>query len=639
MLCLAAVMGAAGTSWWLFRRAKIEPPRAVAVRAGSSAWADVLRGVRPGEPVPKEVALRAFSLVYNAAIPGVEGVPARDSSVPFCGVGPLLWVKGYWGSLSGEQRAAIERAAGPMLGAPRASSAAEVRAGDGEATRHLDLVRGTLALLREKLHRDLGDHVVVHWDPTLRPVAGARPTDWDIPLDQNTECQLYLGPALQGETRANLQAAIAHELFHCYQFTMEGAPEFDASRAGWAHPTGWTVEGSAMWAGEAAVNGSQLPVAAFNWNFYFQGRGGPSEWSIYASDYDAVGFYSHLARHGVDVWARVLDVRRRGMTVDAFRYMVEGHEEMLSSFASSALRRPEWGAAWNHLDPIIPSAARTRREPETWRPLRQGTPMTLHADAGTQHIYTIPIASGDVVTLRATGIGRATFDAEGDVGWTSTFRKSWCRNNNGCRCPDGTSVPGLQSIALPAPLTVALFGAVPGGTDVTLEAQPVDELCHRDERVDPCLLGHWCLCRSEMQRNVANALASAGFESIRGRMTLDVSADRTLAVTWNNFQVTTNASGVRTEVTLNGHATGSIETSGETFTSRHVSGSPTITGSVSVGAMRMPLPPNATGALGRMFELPQGSQLRYTCTPDRFSFQPSLGDGRNLNIVYLRTCD
>lgn len=636
LVLAAAALGLGG--WWFMHRRRVEPAPRVAIARGVSGWASITNGIRPDGTVPPEVALRAFSFAYDAAIPGVGPVPPRDGSAPSCAVAPLQMVLGHWSALTAEQRLAVERAAGPMMAGPRSASAtgrfveglaAQVTAGDTSVTRWTAVAERALAALEARLHRPLGDRVEVRNGSRLAPdlIAGAKPPDWTLPLAPQAVCELYLNPSyLDHMNEHDAEAAIAHELFHCFQYTVtDFAVRGPASVGHWHLHQEWQVEGTASWVGEAVVGGAHMPSSRNSWNFYFQGREGSSAWRLSNSGYDAIGLFSFLAQHGVDVWGRILAVNRERDALSAFNLLVAGHEGLLISWASAAARRPAWGPEWNHVDPIIPAEATGVRTPDEGRPLRPGTPMTLQAEERVQRLISVPIMETDVVTLRGGGIGRVTFEGRAGTGWMDHVDARWCRRRGGCVCPDGSTPPGLLPAPPEGPVTVALFGAPLRGTSVTLESHPLDEVCSTPSAtgLDPCLVGAWHIDRD---LELANARAiyptSVRVNRIGGDLTLTLDARGTGSSEYRQYCIETDLTGpmpMHQKMIFNGSAEGRysaanrrIDTSGLRPAHLDVRSEITVNGQ----RMNLPVPRSDSFAAGAL----PGS-TPYSCSEHELVFE------------------
>lgn len=155
-LLLACVVGiVAGFGWWWLHRphASRSLRRAAPPANAPSAWEQVTADIGPHGEVSKDVALRAFSLVFGP-VPGVGPLPPMDSSVPWCGTEPLRWVRAHTNELTPEQRAAVERLSNPPDRSP-VEFTAQIRGRDPTA-REARSIEPHVRAARERISRETG---------------------------------------------------------------------------------------------------------------------------------------------------------------------------------------------------------------------------------------------------------------------------------------------------------------------------------------------------------------------------------------------------------------------------------------------------------------------------------------------------
>ncbi len=297
-------------------------------------------------------------------------------------------------------------------------------------------VRAAIRSAGEAVRSYLGGPALNIWVQTFPPGAigdvagrntGLRPEDpRREALPGNPDCIIKVAT---GATPGDIAGIITHEVTHCWQFTRMGV---DVDR--------WNATGEWVREGQAAFIGHELGgLTRYNedwWRFYLSGRiDGNGQWPMYASSYDAIGFWSRVAA-GSDV---VAAMRR---TVDASpsdsRMFTAATSELggeLSWLGAGTFQRADWGGGWT---------ASTRGDPGTPRRSTSHTviernDVALSADAGAQANYEIDVspvggADGSVVTAQGRGTGVLRVDPI-DVVLSGSFSEEWCIGE--CLCPDG----------------------------------------------------------------------------------------------------------------------------------------------------------------------------------------------------------
>lgn len=124
-------------------------------------------------------------------------------------------------------------------------------------------------------------------DPSVY-AAALYPAESSAPLPGSTSCRVGVFPSgLEDEDV--LRQTLAHELFHCYEYTNLRFEEFASRQAG----SEWWVEGSAEFFGSVVY--ADLDVE-FEYLPDFRSRS--ANRSLLAMDYDAYPFFLYLAREG-----------------------------------------------------------------------------------------------------------------------------------------------------------------------------------------------------------------------------------------------------------------------------------------------------------------------------------------------------
>lgn len=284
-----------------------------------------------------------------------------------------------------------------------------------------------------------------------------------------------LDPAAADE---RTRSAVAHEVFHCFQFDLLG------DRALLATLPLWVKEGSAAWVGEEIARGSNL---SRGWWFHWLTN---PERGLATRSYDAIGLYSLVDAVGGDVWGRLPAVH----TGDARLPTLLGGDTdaVLARWGSSVAREPGWGDEWDTIGPgvtdeaatIAPVPVRVDAEPVTVR-------NAIRAD-NSAHVISFG-AEGDILSVSVTGLtGRLHLADDTTVVLTGAEQADFCLAEGGCECPDGsTPVAGAQD-AGEGTATMGLASLTSGGS-VTIELRSLDEACEDPPAPtsDGCFVGSW----------------------------------------------------------------------------------------------------------------------------------------------------
>ncbi|MEO0535936.1 MAG: VWD domain-containing protein [Cyanobacteria bacterium P01_A01_bin.123] len=255
-------------------------------------------------------------------------------------------------------------------------------------------------------------------------------------------CLVTLGDGWTGLDAPSQRSMLAHEIYHCYQKERMGL-------ANHLEMAFWVGEGSAEWAGEAYVGGSaesSSPGRIFS---------DESVWHAYLSRsrrlsdriYDAMGVFAHLDEvSSGDNW-RLLDrffatgPYPNGATRDRDWFekllSITNRNEFLQTWAMG-LERNSSLSDWNTTGPGITS---DRRDAEA---LTIGTGKRMPAIA--QWLYELDIPEGEIVSIEVT-------NGHGGIRWgrdttriSGSFNRQYCVGDT-CRCDDGSSPPGVESVS------------------------------------------------------------------------------------------------------------------------------------------------------------------------------------------------
>lgn len=660
------------------RKAAEAPPAPRAAGAGGGVWRSVSRGITPDGTVPYETALQAFAVAYGP-VPGASG-GAADSSVPFCGTETLRWIAAYAGRLNEAQRRAVVehlRATRPPPIAAQLTwhqSAQELWHADWHnQDNFLHSFRTTFTesdYTPTPAERAAFDEALVEARALFDPLSGGSTPFSVNPIFRGSWCLGEPGSCFPGvgaealvipnhggeamsaqrvcHVRVGLRAlrdlvarnpggkaVLFHEIFHCYQYA-----HFPGTYAAWADAAStnpWWIEGAASWAGEAAVHGSNSPYARDWWSYYLSRQ----PWSLFGSQYDAIGFYETLARQGVDVWSKLLPLLNRQSNFARLEFMVDSGTSRLDAVTSAAHRNAALGAPWTLNSPLIPPDLRTGRAPQDRGILPRGNAMSVVAFPGQQQLNRWDFGDGVAfVYLTGGGIGRASFGPNREQTFGPGVLQMWCREPP-CTCPDGSNPRGVPAVEVPrdAALVLAHTGNFRSDGEVMVRAMTREEACGAPDaavdappppgRCDPCLDGAWHIDKDNEREALRRVVPQATF-NLRGDVTLRFACgDGSARGQYHRFCIDLSmpgAAGFTTRVIADGPVTARYRTEGPTFASDNVNIAATFEAGVLVGGAfrQMPIPFDRS----LFTSVPSGS--RYRCTADTLEFDIPTPNGTRL---------
>ena len=276
-------------------------PRGAGTASGSASDLspyDQLRAqIGPNGEVTREMALEAFSLAI-APLPGVTvptGAPPnpdQQADATFA----IEWIIPYLDQLTPAQHAVVDPLFVADPNAPSFTPAARspqfvFTAMTGSD--YLDLAEKYEQQEAAELGRQLTSKVTMTVDSTQ---VQEHP-EWlaySIPNTDSSVCIIHVEPLLQnGNDTAEMNATMAHEMFHCFQFDWARQHGFQMSKDNMA---GWISEGQAEWVGETL--GGPSKTGDYWWKDYLTSYHD----SLFGRDYSAVGFYQHMSEEGIDPW-------------------------------------------------------------------------------------------------------------------------------------------------------------------------------------------------------------------------------------------------------------------------------------------------------------------------------------------------
>jgi hypothetical protein len=319
---------------------------------GSDAWQRTLTQVRSDGSFSRATALQLFALAY-APLPGTRAPAGRRGRIEDGGIAADA-ILSIWSSLTPAQR----RAAGKALGvtgvrAGRHTRRVQARAelGDPAFERDPVLQLGAdrwVPVYAAKLHRQLTLQIVAGRTETPHPtsdtaLADALPVDvGGVWSDQARYCRIRLLPAGLGLAPDRLRLVLAHEVFHCFQFSI-----MTPTRA--ARTPSWLIEGSADWAAQVVTH-APWSIAGGWLERYVETPDTP----LFERTYDATGFFGHSEETLGDLFSRIIPILLAGDNYTRFLDAGGNGSQFLDSWAVSTFNFPQLGPDFVFHDPNTP---------------------------------------------------------------------------------------------------------------------------------------------------------------------------------------------------------------------------------------------------------------------------------------------
>ncbi len=461
--------GRAGAA--LARAAAASVRARVAAALTKTAWDKVLDQVRPDGSVGASTALQAFSLAV-APLPGVR-VPSGPAGPIPDGTLAIAWVLSTFDRLTPAQRAAVMQALDGLHGTlqhafrrPAGIDPVCAKSGDWQQdATYQQIAEQEASAIAGKLNLPLALTLCVGVGITQKPTSDAETIvlngsgGWTSgpPVD----CWITVGPSGFKKSGAALDEILAHEVFHCFQGQIAGLPSF------YGLPR-WVQEGGADWAACNVVSGA-LPEST--WKTYLASP----DFDLFQRTYSAVGFFSLLSQHGIDLWSRwpAILVASKNTPESAYQVAVGAQEEsVLSAWAASYAQNVARGSDWDVAGPCKPAFTYA---PRTDVDLADGTDAKLKAPEWAASLY-VPYSSTDVVRITA-GSGHVRLSSGAlDVGLHDQGEADYCTSAEGdCTCPGSSKE--LQRINGNGGTLIAMTGG-PTGADATVTGMSLESYCH-----------------------------------------------------------------------------------------------------------------------------------------------------------------
>jgi hypothetical protein len=478
-LGVIVLLGGRATAQAALRYAKLAD-RYLRAPLPKTAWDKVLAQIQPDGSVSKRTALQAFALGYHP-LPGVtapSGGKADMSSLTAVDG----WILSYLRQLSVAQRRIVERVLGVRSVGHR-----------GARTAFFDDPTFTpTAWVQQKVD----DWVSVYQDPAhlnlpmkLKVIAGiTNQTVTDEKGDpaladatpfgpggsygsgDPTICRIRLTPAGLARNSDKIEALLAHETFHCFQFQILG------SRA-WSKLPLWILEGQAKWA-EMTVDPTGGDYLHGRWlKEYIDSPETP----LFERSYDAVGFWGHIQDSVPNLWKKIPAILAESDNRQAYAAAGGFVPAFLDSWGSSRLRDKSGGPPWEMVSPLNPPSTTINEVPITGDGKASVLPYTTYMFK-LQAKPDYPL-----MHVEMTGWGRLS----PNYNYTDLKDAWFCVDPTGCECPKNTidELPaGIRPLDTPTEL--ALTGDPDKGTDAVIHSAKLDEFCIPNPQPPPYHYGN-----------------------------------------------------------------------------------------------------------------------------------------------------
>ncbi len=196
---------------------------------------------------------------------------------------------------------------------------------------------------------------------------------------------MRLDPSFYAKPASAQQYVIAHEVFHCFEFSMTenwGTKSRD-----------WVIEGMADWAASQVTNDT-TGEGSGSYLVYL----GTPETRLFSRGYSASGFWGHLNERLGSLWPRVVGILRTVGEPETYDYAGGSSDAARLTAASRLLREPAAGSAWITAQPYLLSPAEAPTRAPCRRPMpprsRRGLREQAHRSATERNAPVLELQRG-----------------------------------------------------------------------------------------------------------------------------------------------------------------------------------------------------------------------------------------------------
>jgi len=351
------------------------------------------------------------------------------------------------------------------------------------------------------------------------------------------------GQTFDGLTLRKKTGALAHEVVHCFQHEMmsERIPQ-------------WIIEGTASWAGEAYVGGTDHYEDM--WRLYER----PTYPLLSAYPYSALGFWSHVSNElNGDLWSMLPAIFEStgSESVAALSTVVD--QIGFDAYATWPLGRvlqPQWGPEWESV------GVSGRTTPAGIEAVIDNLSAAAFGEVRLLAMDPSVVAQGaDIITVETNGMGAMHWSNSGDtLPLDQPSIRHFCVSGD-CLCDNGEVPTGFETItAAPANefLVIAMTGTVErAASTFQYSTSESSQVCSQAQgpvdgggssgSLDTCLIGEWFLDLDFMEQQIReSALANgggSGFVNFTGGASFNLVGNGTGTSTMNLDMSELDASG------------------------------------------------------------------------------------------------
>jgi hypothetical protein len=320
------------------------------------------------------------------------------------------------------------------------------------------------------------------------PARRDRQGNWQAVRDDPMEaCVVELGPKVSVLPTKAFVGNFAHEITHCFQLQAAGVQAgYDMSNT-----ATWLAEGSAEWASYQHVGAAW--AGAKYWKAYIT----QPETGLFTRDYDALGFFAHIARRA-NAWKIMYAMWREWqkpageenpflLAQKSLGKSQAAQDRFLQSWSMSYARRRDLGSDWQMVGAGIPGPT-MKASPTKVSIGRFDLSMHTLAHASVK-LLQLDVAPGLVIRVSHTGFGA--------IRWLNTKRETrFARERHfdyciiRCVCPMGETLdPAVQTVGARSALMALTGGAGRGFVAIRVRSAP--EVCIPGTTTgtgrDPCI--------------------------------------------------------------------------------------------------------------------------------------------------------
>jgi hypothetical protein len=381
---------------------------------------------------------------------------------------------------------------------------------------------------------------------------------WAPALADYAICRVRVFPAFTRISIVDQKATAAHEIFHCFQSTVISLTDSIRLRFGQL----WVIEGQASWVGATIAGGGET---ASGWWRVWLNESRP----LWKRDYDALGFYASLARHGVNPWTVFRPMLSLGPVAFARMYAAATPGLEPAFLAQVAVDHASLTAIGDPWLPVGPGAAPYPMDPP--ENVRAGGGVDWEFDLRAFDFDRLSAIVPEEVATVTTTVGPWAVGGSGDVVVVDGAGDlSGCVRGD-CVCPGGLAL-AIPRFATNGRVAIGLTNATMrlATVMVTVKSVSLAEACATLPQGSPlgCMVGQWTLSQQAFDDPFVPGLEGINYSGgVRGRH-LDIAANGTYVMTDDGTDPVTghgNVGGVRVDVTVTtvGRVVGAVQRTSE----------------------------------------------------------------------------